>query len=66
MSSLELLARGYLLDLILKILAVSGGGRGSAQTYLPMAKHMGADLTLSKSFVAQDLLEYVQKLIETK
>jgi len=50
----------------IKILAISGGGRGSAQTYLPMAKHMGADLTLSKPFVAQDLLESIQKLIETK
>ncbi len=50
----------------IKILAISGGGRGSAQAYLPIAKLIGADLTLNKPFVAQDLLESVQKLSEKK
>ncbi len=50
----------------IKILAISGGGRACAQSYLPLAKLLGADLTLSKPFVAQDLLELVQKLSEKK
>ncbi len=46
----------------IKILAISGGGKGSAQNYLSMAKAMGANLTLSKPFSLQELLESVRKL----
>ncbi len=50
----------------IKILAISGGGRGTVKSYLPVAKLLGADLTLNKPFVAQDLLESIQKLSEKK
>ena len=50
----------------IKILAISGGGKGSAQDYLSMAKGMGADVTLKKPFVKQELLEAVQELLERK
>ena len=50
----------------IKILAISGGGKGSAQNYLAIAKKFGADLTLSKPFVKQELLEAVQEILERK
>ena len=46
----------------IRILAISGGGKIDAQNYLAIAKGMGADLTLSKPFVKQDLLKAVQEL----
>ena len=46
-----------------KILAISGGNSGgNADNYLNMAKMMGADLTLSKPFVKQDLIEAMQRV----
>ncbi len=48
----------------IKILAISGGGRAGAESYLPVAKLIGADLTLNKPFVAQELVASVQKLSE--
>jgi CheY-like chemotaxis protein len=46
----------------IKILAISGGGKLDALNYLPIAKGMGADLTLSKPFVKQDLIDALNKL----
>jgi CheY-like chemotaxis protein len=46
----------------IKILAISGGSRCGTNTYLSVAKLIGADLTLSKPFGTQELLESVQKL----
>ncbi|MCK4986169.1 MAG: response regulator [Desulfobacterales bacterium] len=46
----------------IRILAISGGGKIDSQNYLAIAKGMGADLTLSKPFVKQDLLKAVQEL----
>ena len=34
----------------IKIIAISGGGMGDKNEYLYFAKHMGADITLSKPF----------------
>ena len=48
----------------IRILAISGGGRGDSQNYLLLAKKLGADLTLSKPFIKQELLEAVQELLE--
>ncbi len=50
----------------IKILAISGGGKGSAQNYLTIAKKSGADLTLSKPFIKKELLDAVQELLESK
>jgi CheY-like chemotaxis protein len=46
----------------IKILAISGGGIGGVQTYLSVAKLIGADLILNKPFVAEELLRSVQEL----
>ena len=48
----------------IKILAISGGGKGNAQNYLTLAKAMGADLVLKKPFVKQELLGAVQTLCD--
>jgi CheY-like chemotaxis protein len=45
-----------------KILAMSGGGRGSAGTYLSTAKNIGAAATLAKPFRKQALLDAVSEL----
>jgi DNA-binding response OmpR family regulator len=48
----------------IKILAISGGGKGKAQDYLTAATIMGADSTLGKPFVKQELIEAVQELLQ--
>lgn len=48
----------------IRILAISGGGRGSADSYLNVAAKMGAEFILKKPFVKQELLEAVQNLLE--
>jgi CheY-like chemotaxis protein len=46
-----------------KILAISGGGAGNLHQYLTIAKKMGADQTLSKPFLKNDLLSTVQRIL---
>ncbi len=46
-----------------KILAISGGGKGKAQDYLAVARVMGADSTLAKPFVKDELLAAVQEVV---
>lgn len=46
----------------IKILAISGGGKISAQNYLALAQKVGADLILQKPFDKQELLDAVKKL----
>lgn len=45
-----------------KIMAISGGGQIDANTYLKMARLLGAEITLNKPFVKKDLIEAVEKL----
>jgi len=46
-----------------KIIAMSGGGHGEAESYLHMAKGLGAIRTLSKPFDRDKLLRVVRGLI---
>jgi CheY-like chemotaxis protein len=48
-----------------KIIAMSGGGRGSATDYLEMAAMLGAAATLSKPFTHQQLTEAVERVMKT-
>jgi DNA-binding response OmpR family regulator len=48
---------------IVKIIAMSGGGRCSSQDYLPVAKRLGADHILYKPFSRQELLLTVRDLL---
>lgn len=45
-----------------KIIAISGGGRASAQEYLTMAKAFKADAILSKPYSFADLLITIKRL----
>ncbi len=49
----------------LKIIAISGGGRASADGYLSVAKTIGADRTLSKPFDLKQILDTVKDLLDT-
>ena len=46
-----------------KIIAMSGGGKGGADHYLDMAREFGADQTMHKPFDKSDLLDAVGDLI---
>ena len=46
-----------------KILAVSGGGRGSAMDYLKIAERMGAHGSIPKPFTREELLQKVREMI---
>ncbi len=47
----------------IKIIAISGGGKGNSQDYLSLAENIGADVTLSKPFIKKDLLDAINILI---
>lgn len=48
-----------------KVLAMSGGGRGGAGTYLSTAKNIGATATLTKPFRKQTLLDAIEDLVNS-
>jgi len=48
----------------LKIIAMSGGGRMNPEDYLPMARHLGADATLTKPFTAEKIQSVVAGLLD--
>lgn len=48
----------------IKILAMSGGGRITAENYLHLAAQIGADSVLKKPFVKQELLKGMQSILE--
>ena len=47
----------------LKIIAMSGGGRISPESYLECAKHFGAEKVFQKPFRQKDLVSAVKELI---
>jgi len=47
----------------IRIIAISGGGAVGPETYLQMAKRLGADRTLTKPFSIDELLGAVGELI---
>ncbi len=46
----------------MKIIAISGGGRIGAHSYLNLAKSLGADQILEKPFSKTDLVNLIQKI----
>lgn len=46
----------------IKVIVMSGGNRGHADTYLHMADKLGANVVLNKPFELSNLLEQVKKL----
>lgn len=49
---------------LLKIIAMSGGGRYVGTSYLAVAQRLGADRTLEKPFDRSHLLQLIQELLE--
>ena len=47
-----------------KIIAMSGGGQIEAESYLSMAKRLGAQRTLTKPFQNEELLEAIEALVD--
>lgn len=47
----------------IKIIAMSGGGKVGADSYLVMAGHLGAGRTLSKPFQQSELVDAVRELL---
>lgn len=47
-----------------KIIAISGGGAIGAETYLQMAKSMGAHRVFGKPFQLQEMLEAIRELVD--
>ena len=48
-----------------KIIAISGGGGGSASDYLSTAKTLGAHMVMAKPFTPKQLTEAVNELLKT-
>jgi CheY-like chemotaxis protein len=48
----------------IKILAISGGGKISADIYLRLAAQMGADSALKKPFVKQEMINAIQAVFK--
>ena len=47
----------------IKIIAISGGGKIGPESYLEMAKSLGASITLEKPFGQSDLIDAVKELL---
>ena len=45
-----------------KIIAISGGGKLTPESYLPLAKRLGADHVLEKPFLPSELLRLIHSL----
>lgn len=46
-----------------KIIAMSGGGRGKSEDYLQIARRVGADATLGKPFTLEELRLTIERLL---
>ena len=65
MDGIQLLRELRLRNMPLKVVAISGGGRGAAGEYLEMATILGAAETLQKPITADQLLGAVARVLGT-
>lgn len=49
-----------------KVVAISGGGRGSSSSYLQIASSIGADICFEKPINLDELLRAIDQLIQTR
>jgi DNA-binding response OmpR family regulator len=63
MEGIELMAEFRRLYSGIKTIAMSGGGRNVPEKYLSLARHLGANCTLSKPFSNAELLAAVQDVL---
>jgi len=50
----------------IKIIAISGGGKGGPGSYLNLAKALGADAIFSKPFSLNDLISKIEELLSSE
>jgi len=62
-EGLEMILEIKLLNGEVKIIAMSGGGRGSSLNYLKMAKAFGAQLVLPKPFSHREILNAINEVL---
>jgi DNA-binding response OmpR family regulator len=62
-EGLELIRELRRLNADTPIIAMSGGGRNAPETYLPVAKLLGATVALSKPFSSQQLLAAIRSAV---
>lgn len=63
MEGLELIRAIRKMNTMTKIIAMSGGGRGTAEDYLTLAKKFGASETLEKPFEITTLTSTIARLV---
>ncbi len=63
-EGLEMIVEIKRLHSDVKIIAMSGGGRGSSQNYLKMAKAFGAQIVLAKPFAHREILGAISHVLE--
>ena len=63
-EGLEMIVEMKRLHAEVRIIAMSGGGRGSSQNYLKIAKAFGAQLVLAKPFSHREILEAISQVLE--
>ena len=63
MEGLELIRSIRKMNSAAKIIAMSGGGRGTADDYLTLAKNFGATATLQKPFEFDALVKTVDEVL---
>jgi len=49
---------------LIPIIAMSGGNLGNADSYLKMAKKLGADAVISKPFLLDEIITEIKKLLD--
>ena len=62
-DGIELLLNLRKINSNIKVMAMSGGNRGNAETYLHMAEKLGADKIITKPFEISELLKQIDKLV---
>jgi CheY-like chemotaxis protein len=63
-EGLEMIVEIKRLHTGVKIIAISGGGRGNSGNYLKMAKAFGAQVVLAKPFLHSEILEAISQVLE--
>jgi len=63
-EGLEMIVEIKQLHSEVKVIAMSGGGRGSSQNYLKMAKAFGAQLVLAKPFSHCEIVDAISQVLE--
>lgn len=64
MDGMELIVKLEQLDPAVRVIAMSGGGRGNPEAYLPLAERLGAVKTLAKPFSLETLRQAVRECLD--